>query len=355
MFVTNIRYGELPVRKVYLGEKLVWQCIDVRGDAQSTSYTKAYFYMPTISSLVGEARSVSSCPSNMNVLELQLVHGESVSTSYSDSTLNLFNLLLAVGASDSKPQTDAVGRFLEALLISSSADSESADGAFCRVFISGDMKSQVDSKFYSSAIAFAPRFDAVNGDSAAQLSTRSTGWAINIRDISSKIESYFSTSVVAGCIIPTRLKAFADSISWGSGTLQVVDAILMNGGASTTSHAEAICKLFDLLSMGGTAKSCSDTDAFIILNKALSGNGDVYTSTHMDSFIGKYLLVSGESEADSNSYESAPLILWYPPIGDGVPLVANDGVDITVNGNILEIQQAYQIIIDDENGILEVV
>lgn len=59
--------------------------------------------------------------------------------------------------------------------------------------------------------------------------------------------------------------------------------------------------------------------------------------------------------ADSQSDANVKTILWYPPVGDEVLLAATDGIDVTMNGDILEIRQVYQATIDDENGILEVI
>ena len=55
------------------------------------------------------------------------------------------------------------------------------------------------------------------------------------------------------------------------------------------------------------------------------------------------------------SFEDSEMSLYYPRIGDGIPLFALDEVDMTKNGNILEIRQVKDVIRNDNDKILEVI
>lgn len=355
MFVTNIRYGELPVRKVYLGEKLIWQCVEVQGETESMSYAKAYFHVPVLDAVHGDAHHKTYNNVLAHILELTLMKGKTESESQTRATVQLFENLLALGDSKNISNTSSSGTALDAILMGGSAQTETNDSVACRVFAIGNMKSKTEIKNNISAISWVIKPEPVGGDNISKFKVASTGGSYYILDTCGNTESNITTRAIASCWIPIKLKALAESNSSGSSTIFIFDSMPIGGNTSTKDKAEAVCKLFDLLLMGTDAKSNSHGEAVAILNDAILSNGFSKSIMCGDSIIKEYLLVLSKSDENINSNINASMVLWYPPIGDGIPLVESDGVDITINGDTLEIQQAYQIIIDEENGILEVI
>lgn len=356
MFVTNIRYGNRLVKKVYLGKKLVWKCIDMQGDAESTIYAHAYFNGIIINSIGGEADSFTQDEAKSNLLQLSLMKSDDERTkSYTDSTIKLFELLLLCADGESHSNNDAIMLNLDVILLNGISDSKSDETITGKVFDIDNISTNIKIISSTNATGSVSQYEQLNGNYAFALRDRATGWAINIMDVSADTSSDFTTSAVAGSWIPLKIIAFADSKTSGTSTLFTFDVLPFCSKISAHDTAEAICKLFDLLSISGEAESFSDGEGTLFSNKGIISSGYSENTTSGDSLISRYLLVLGNGNERITSKISGSIILWYPPIGDGIPLVANDGVDITQNGDILEIQQAYQIEIDEENGILEVI
>lgn len=377
MFITNIRYGELPVRKVYLGEKLVWQCLDMHGSADSSSYTEATFYMSAAASLVGNAQSLLRNEAITSILKISVMMSEMESKSYTNSLVKLIETLPMLGDGKSESYNNSIGSVLDVIRMGGFSDIELDDAAMNRLISAYELSSDIDMQFYNVGGCSSQIPEAVNGKIIINSNGDAAGNTPSEEKIGGNVMSYLTTKSVAGCIIPYKVKAFSESDSYGSAIGNIFDVMTIGGSASTNNTAEAAMMLADLLTMIGDEKhytstdvmcqlfkllqikcdggSKSDAKALTVLRRPIQGLGNSESKTYSDSFINKHFLIECMSKIEYDSYGSAQVALWYPPIGDEIPLVESDGIDIAVDGNTLEIIQAYQINIDSENRILEVI
>jgi hypothetical protein len=334
MFVTNIRYGELPVRKVYLGSKLVWQCVDVFGDAKSFSHTKAYFYTTSVVEMSGLSRSLFKDNAESRLLELIVMNGESESQSYTDSTIRLFELLLLHGVSNSKSSVESYSLIRNANVISGMSEEISAENAMVRLLFVDDISSLATTNNDTSASCRTYILQTINGKNKFKFYTNSYCDVGSSIFASSNATIKFGTDAKVGSDVLLKLQVINNINSYSDTLLRTCDVIFVNGNVDVKSGANALCKLIDTCLIGGCEKSTSYMDGSVILNDIVSANSDT----------AQYINGNG-----------ALMNMWYIPVGDGVPLPENEDIDITQNGNKLEVRQAYQIYIDNENGILEVI
>lgn len=355
MFVTNIRYGELPVRKLYLGEKLVWQCVDICGDAESSSFTKAYMYIPVLKEIIGESISASNDNVSLHSLELEVMNGKSESLSHDNATMNLLEILLASGISVSKTMNSSVINMFEAELLNGSLNVATNDTAVYRVSISDAILSNLKIMSDGESSVRSNQVKNIFGYNITNFEANGISFSVSVKGIESSAISHFASGAVASCWIPVNINAVAESFSKLSSDMRIVDVMLLSGNTEVRDSAEAMCRLFDLFRVVGDAKSNFDTKVLMTLNPPVMLNGESQSVFIGNSFINKYFVLVCSTSSKISNYGSAAITIVYPPIGDGVVLTEGEIEDITVNGNILEIRQAYQVNIDKENGILEVI
>ena len=399
MYVNDIRFGKLPVKKLYLGKKLVWQRISLLGDAELTSNASAHFYITTIAELIGEAKSMFNGDIFAASPKSSIMLGNSAST-FNDSVLaSMLEITMMIGDSDSKINTDskgslvcpddiagdtnsvsinnAIGYVLEAILSAGLSNSNSDNTSMSRIIDAIVMQSDGVSKVDIGAAGCSVNsIMYAGGNVVVGIDTDVLGHIVNAMQVGGSTTSHITTKAVFGCTMPFKVNAFSESESYGSAIgrtfsvayiggdaftnntgeamLRLCDVIGMIGDGKHYSSAEAICKLADLIRMITETQSVSDSKALVELRKAVDGCGSSKDKTYVENFIQKYYVEPIIGLLEQETYNSAVATIEYPPIGDGVVLSESDGIDIEADGDILEIRQAYQVIIDEENGTLEV-
>lgn len=336
LFVTNIRYGNSPVRKVYLGEKLIWQCVDVAGNTELLSSASAHFYATNIDSLLGESKNILCNDSILNTPKLVFFVSDIEHCSYTDSMAMAAQLLhILSDTTKSETYMDVFMKIFDANPMNGLSKSKSDTLVESRVVAIDDMLSKINVDCnINDAIGLALMSKFIGGDETFNFNTTSAVGGINISDLISYIAMQSDGTATMSCLNSLDMRSSLEFI---------------------LNNSSSIIDLLDVLSMKSDTESNFDSDSLVKFYKSVVGYSNSKIKTYIDNFIGKYFAIVIDADANSESYGSASAILWYPPIGDGVPLFENDDVDITKNGNTLEIQQAYQINIDEENGILEVI
>jgi hypothetical protein len=333
--------------------------------------------MSAAASLVGNAQSLLRNEAITSVLKISVMMSEAEIKSYANSLAKLIETLPMLGDSESESYNNSIGSVLDVIRMGGFSDIELDDAAMNRLISAYELSSDINMQFYSVGGCSSQIPEAVNGKIIINSNGDATGNTPSEEKICGNVMSYLTTKSVAGCIIPYKVRAFSESDSYGSAIGNIFDVMTISGSASTNNTAEAammladlltmiddekhytstdvMCQLFKLLQIECDGGSKSDAKALTVLRRPIQGFGNSESKTYGDSFINKYFLIECASEARNSSYGSAPVVLWYPPIGDGVVLSENEDIDITANGDTLEIRQAYQINIDSENGILEVI
>lgn len=357
MYVQNIRYGSKLVKKFYIGEKLIWECLDAQGGmAESKSYAvSADVVVPVLYPIVAMTESASYTNSELNVLELTLMMGENESATYGDGTVELLQVLLLTGAAKNETEANAYCETIKAILASSLSKSELDTIATGNIF---DLI-QMESNEMSSSDTFAKITRNIcmllHTDTTSNFNATAISEAITPIKVKSSVESHnFSNSILNSWIV-LKMSTSVPSISYIKAIADSADVVLVNGNSYSITDGEAIGRFFDLLSMQGDNKTESYGDATIFINVPvlIEGKGTAISRGEGVPFILDAIL--GDSNEVSRLNTDSELILWYPPIGDGEILFERDGVDITKDGDILEIRQAYRVNINEEKGILEVI
>ena len=362
-FVTNIRYGDQPVKRIYLGEKLIWQCVELCSDVESVSDAKAHFYTLSLIASAGKSESVFYADSNTRVLEVELANGESKNKMHAKAAADVLKLILMESESRNKLSVKGACDVALITLMNSSEDANFDVAGNANVLNIKDIKSYAE--LNSDALGLANVISLINtiGNVNSDIKTSSIGTPVKIIDVASSNIERIKASGKITCLIWMNLKVIAESTSYADGIGRVTKLIMVNGKNESESFIDANCRVFhpDLMGgdcsietkanaiyrfvstfiMGGTGDSSSYADAFARLRKAMPNGGEAKSKFNAHSAFGKQFIFSGNGNGKFNFDNIGDMLLFYPPIGDDILLCESDGVDITVDGDVLEIRQAY--------------
>ena len=295
-FITNIRYGELPVRKVYLGDKLIWQCIKFQGELEM--YLKS-------EGMLSERNSIPS-------------KGDINNNFYTNTKSKIFDSILSDGK------------------LSLSLKNDSNTNSFDSILSDGKLKLYLMNNNFNGN-----SFDSILSDGKLSLS----------------LKTFFNGDAFQEILSDGKLKLYLVNNNFNGNSF---DSILSDGklkmcfkdnieGDSFTANLLKSSLNFILDNVVNISNIPTATFLNGVLNFGFATKKNFVSSNKAD------LVESYKKEQDINFSTKSTAIFWYPPLGDDIPLFIEDEVDISQNRDILEIQQAYEIIIDSKNKILEVI
>ena len=342
MIITDIKYGNRQVNRVYLNDKIIWSHIPslliyASGETQSITYTYA----------------------DLNACTVVFFNGQGVNNSYSDVINRIFDSLSIDGKSTQNSYLVGNGVLFNADVMSGGIVIETDGTADCATKHSVAAQSKVLNQTYTSdANPITPHSILLSAPPE-----ESNTYTQSIADTTFRVlaslratsESDYESIVRRANMLLLESDIVAEN-SYDEASAKSFIPVFINGDtASSYSNENSICMIYPTIDVGeGDAYSFSYGDAtFTAVDIAfLNGSDTSELDTYADVELNIANLMYGSEELEQNTDSS--LILWYPPVGDGIPLVENDGVDIEISGNLLEVRQAHQINIDEENKILEV-
>ena len=340
MLITNIRYGEKPVLKVYLGEKLVWQCVNVVGGDKSTSYTKAVILAPVLlpmnSAVVGQTYTTSTA----RALEITLMQGASENAAHGKALCDVLDLILMKGQSHDKSYFSANARLFNAIIAYSNAQSDSNISGVAETFDVALMKSIVEGESYTNCICLTPTsvsaYSHADSNSVVKAFIDCTMPETISGESTSPSYTEFVIRSIEAVLSNSDVNGYSDSI----GSCLVMPILELNGSSVSTSYGAAETKMMPMLRVAGSGDSMSDVngDCTIIPTIFINGASQNLSNTESNGNAAPAILSNSYSNSISNTNNM--VILWYLPIE---------------HEDALEIRQAYQIIIDEENGMMEVI
>lgn len=355
MFITNIRYGEKPIRKVYLGEKLIWKCVEFQGDTELKIDTQLFYYPSDAYLLSGTSINDLCADSILSQIRLTMMYGNSENTLYGDSTLNLMEFLLMAGSGKIESDIKASNNLMGAYLVNGSSNPEVDGSANCKLFIFNKVKAETIIQHNTFSIGCTRYMESVNATSISDFDNSGITCGLNAASMKSDVMKQFADSAVVGCLFLFKAKAFSESTFSNQANVNTFDMMPTAGETSSKIIVKSMCDLFDLWLMKGNIEFGFYNDAFISFYDATAVISNDQNITNGNCLIYVHPAVISNGNITISNDASSSIAIWYPAIGDGVVLVENDGVDITKDGDILEIRQAYQINIDNQNNILEVI
>ena len=400
MFVTDIRFGELPVVKLYIGGRVVWHREKLTGIAESASSAIGHLHMAATGIMIGDAVSKSYADVQSALLTIEYIMGKSEIKIGTRANCTIVDILSLIGRSDSVTGTKTHGFALNVVHIDGASENKSEVRGISRDHKAILAKSEeIVRHIASSGGLNTPVLLPVGGCIVHDTDANSTGRTPYVLDIASNVASNLTTSSVGACVIPLKAIAYSESSSYGTVVGKTLDVTRLYGDEGIVDTAAAATRLLgllgittdvqridistettgrilDLLLMRGDGDSVSDALGMAIQLNALRSIGYGDSKSYSEDFMGRYFIERSKSDtnveidsdeniiqkyhvlamkssSNTETQADSPVALWYPPIGDGVILVEEEGVDITKNGNILEIQQAYEI--NTTDGILEVI
>lgn len=374
-FLANIRCGLKPVRKVYLNGKVVWECDQICGDTN----------IPIQSEGVTRSSIRKGITDNVQIKVREKLQGRALSslliTSSQDidlPTKSLTRLIQAIdsgGNSKDKTWISTIGRLRETIKMHTNTDNKSngnsigyalntsrINGIFVheingRGFSKNNtakfLTSQIDIRqMTSSAVAVIIR-ENINGDFEIDFSTNAVGGTPQSLEASGTAIYEFISTASAGAISSPKTRAFIELITSTNSVARNFNAQFLKGVNYSNSEVKGISTLSKSDFIKGKIVFTLGDKAKTVKKQAVLSEGRSSWGFNNDGYIRKYITSPSGGQMKIKNSSSAQPVLWYPPIGDGIPLVEGQ-VEIPNYGQILEIQQAYQITIDHENGILEI-
>lgn len=377
MIITNFRYGGKLVKKVYLGSTLIWKCIDTLGYDESQSSGKALFYLPKLDGATGLTSSLTEAIGQAGVLEFSFISGKTASDSDLKATADLLQTIVSLGQSKDESKNLALSNQIPASLLKSKIEFATPGlyfGSFVKsknIFSKFKLKSEINAA--GNALGVIPMHDNFSilfeiscagganfikracGKSKSFVYTTSNGTCKILVKLLGESKNTTDNTSNSYCFLAEILKGYGDSELLAKSLCQLSRAIIFGESSlELLTHAEGTVDIPASALVYGQGSSFKQGKglASTFLTKPLKAKVKVWSLD--SSMIGQYYLVSGESFIKSRSLSWVIPALWYPPIGDEIPLVEQDGVDITKNGEYLEIQQAYEISTNLADKTLEV-
>lgn len=356
MRILGVRFDSIPVVKVLLGGETVWEIRrDLRfyGEVVSGVLATARFYVPVIYGMAGQADSSLDSDTKLHVIQIEMLTASADSKSHTQLAAKLIKVLTMATKLEMVSATKANANVLDVMLLNSNAESHSYDksAAILTQVIPAESWTQSFSMDKSESVLVAVLPVSAHDPTTVPTSF-AEGHALYKRDISGNEKQQVNTyKATLYAVSEAEMAALADSFSYDWGATVVNDAHLARGAIEIMGDAITFARLGDVLGLGGNAFSDIFSIASAVLNDAelLSGNGDADTDSI--GHIKKYKAFFCKAREVVTTTAGGGLIIWFPPVGDGQPLVAEDGVDITRNGEVLEIKQAFRVRNYDEQTL----
>ena len=323
MIVTNIRYGGLQVQRIYLNDKIIWG---------------QYKHIPIALSGISEFNSYTD--SQMYSLILTLMNGTSENTTDADAIGRVLEVDMMCGQGESISDIDSIAHILKVVSMNDSAESKMYIVNNCRVLDADVMKSDAISKFETEntirtlrLLLMLPDYILVKSNDSSVANVKHTILA------SVFIEDNSFNQAVAGCLKLLGVYSNSESNFHTNATSHIKDILLMhNDVEQSNSNASGIGRLFEIILLNSDNKSTLYENATLDTIGVYPFNGCDKSQSNALGTCKNLHTLSICDNAKSSSNASSTVNIWYLPIEDG---------------DVLEIRQAYDVIIEDD--ILEVI
>ena len=322
MIVTNIRYGESQVQRIYLNDKIIWNKFE---------------YTPIALNSVSELNSYTNC--QMYSLVLTLMNGTSENTTDANAIGRVLEIDMMCGQGESISDTDSIANILNVLSMKNSAESKMYIVNNFNVLDADVMKSYVISKIEDKNTMRTFEFLAMLPD---YIFTKSNDFSVaNVKHTilaSVFIENNSFNRAVAGCLKLLGVYSNLELNSYSNAKSQISDMLLVNSDVeNSSSNASGIGRLFEILLLHGCIALTSDENAILDAIDVCTFSGDGNSESYTLSISKILQMLNINSDGKNETSTNSTMILLYPPIEDG---------------DVLEIRQAYNVVI--KNDILEV-
>ena len=355
MIFTGIFCNDKDIQEVWWQDRIIWQRsreLRALGDAVSRTYEKAYIHLVKLDLVKGESDSTSYGHGFVKPIVIEVVAGDSVSYSFTDSQIQIIKVLTMAGVGESWSYMDSAGRNPMALLLNGRSEFKSADNANCIVIGVLPMSSAAAENSSAEGNAVIASAERIAGDIYHNFRTDGQGIAVYILPASADSRHKVNVrDAVAQALTESGVISSAKSKSDAGAVGRDNTAVLAGGGIIIEGQTAAVAKVLGALGLGGEGFSFFDTEGKAVANPVdwLAGRGNSVSDGLGNA--DKYRALVGRSKAESESDVTGTGVLWYPPVGDGVVLFPPE--DITRDGTLIEIQQCYEVIVDEDNSIIE--
>lgn len=359
MIITAVKIDGRSVYKVMLAGGIIWQRnrkLRMYGDETSFIKTVARFAVPSLEVLTGKGTSTSYGVSKPVMIEIEMLQGVSENRTEAAGSLTLLKVLMLAATETAYSRTDSPGRVKTAEIAQGIEDSYTDEKANAVSNLVRDISSKLQENSGVGGAAVTGNAEAVSSEIASIFRTDGQGLALYMLDVNGRTKEKFRTSVALVAALTQRgLSSESESVTYETAP---VNRPVVAAGASAEemiTYLSGKSCAYDVVDAGGDTESFIDTLAQAVVSIADFSGGNGTAQSGGNGNLKKYTAFFCRAREKNENNANAALILWYPPIGDGIPLVEEDGVDITKDGEVLEIRQAFRIIEHKDRGILEVI
>ena len=359
MRIAAVRCGNSSIDRIMLGGRVIWQNsspLFFAGGGYSQSFATAHFRLAGLKTMQGTAASFSDAGGGITTLAIDIICGSGESSTHTHSAMQLISVLCMAADALTVYGTDTKGRNPKALLMQTVMEAKTAQQAAAKLLFVVDMAASEKEKITAHSTADTLQAAVAAGRNVYILPSSAVGASLYIADISAKEASVVAArDAVAGINTTQGLGAEGGWTVLGSGTGSLGFAQPAAAYTQLLHGTAAYGRLFDTHGAGGNGKTAFFCTAAAVINAVTAAAGRENIPSYAIGYTNRYLAFRCKGLAAAETTGSAVPAVWFIPTGDGVPLREDDGTDITKNGTVLEIRQAYSVIKDKENGILEVI
>lgn len=359
MIFTQISCAGKDIQEVWLGGRLVWQYsrdLKLYGDMYSAVATRAVFRIPVLEyfSAGCEDRLVSGA--NITLSGLQLSSGDSAINTYTAAGADLITALLLSATEAQFTFTDGSARLIPIADISAYEDiftqTETGNILDIQALLASSLETDITGA--NSAVNMVKALISTGSSNEGYMVT-ATGWAIYVERVSGLEKEAHTADAYIHILIPEK-----------SSSSVVVKTLEDVAGRVFPAHRTASNGVisFPLGNGNGKLGDVLDTDGRILIIQYSTGGAVTNNAQLTAGFTEEKPLNTGYANRQQAIVSSAlamqpventsDITLLWLPIGDGEPLEQGSEIQ-TRNGEVLEIQWAFQIKADKENQAWEVI
>ena len=395
-YVVNFRYGGRPVKRVYVGKKLVWQCLDLQGQNESKFHTSLIIYNLIDKIVVGNSKNFLLDSGLMNSVELVIATGKAENFSNSADVCNILNTILLSELTKVQLETKENCEKVRVILLEEKVKEKFSSQGIKTVLKMILMQDENFNNFETrnnytkvNTSLLQDRFKIISDLQGVNEITNINQMIDNIKynfPLKNKLEIIKIIQQISSMnhnIIQNDIMYVADlklnqsdlkecikvgAIGYVNGELKqntlikhfiFVDGIGKAGRAiqnTTSTFSEVFtdivlnfCNVIKICSKS-FQKSKSNLDIFVF--PAAIAEGNIATKSFQKGNIKIFPAINNNFQLNviENFSTNTKALVWFPPIGDNKVLFEEN----PQRGNVLEIRQAYMVVENKQDMRLEV-
>lgn len=358
MIFTQISCAGKDIQEVWLGGRLVWQYsrdLLLYGDTNIKNAATAVFRMAVQEYMSGYYEHRVDESVRVKIVRSEISAGDSTFSDDSKVASKLIKALLLSAYSAEITDTNASAHLIPIKDASTYGNifRQAEKGAITEVKA---LLTNALSRDKENTVASIKKIKAINiaMTHKTEHTAGAVGWAIYVERVSGIESIKHTTHSEMVAIIPNNANSGVQLKSFSAAEGRVFPAYTIGADSRLAELTKAFIRLSDVFDIDGRVFINTDSAAGVLVNPAKLTAGKVMETHYGTGHTKRLKAITSNGTENQQVDNTATGTLWWFPLGDGEPLEQGGEIQ-TRNGEVLEIQWAFQIKADKENQAWEVI